>query len=51
MSGGDCLKYLKRGWNIKEGRGHKNLKQGGQAGSRGGCLKRWGAGTRTIIIY
>ena len=42
MGGGTCQKYLKRRWNIKEGRGHKNLKQGGQAGSRGRCLKRWG---------
>ena len=42
MGGGDCLKYLKRGWNRKEGRGNKNFEKGGQAGSRGGCLKKWG---------
>ena len=45
--GGDCLKYLKSGWNRKEGRGNKDLKNGeggGQAGSRGGCLKE-GPGT------
>ena len=38
--GGDCLNYLKRGWNRKEGRGNKYLKKGGggwQAGPRGGC--------------
>ena len=35
---GDCLKYLKRGWKRKEG-GQRFLKGGGQAGSRGGCLK------------
>ena len=41
----NCLKYLKRGWNRTEGRGHKYFKKGGQAGSRGGCLKKVGAGT------
>ena len=25
--GGDCLKYLKRGWNRKEGMGHKDFKK------------------------
>ena len=41
MSEGErkCLKYLKRGWNRKEGWGHKDLKKGSQAGSRDGCLK------------
>ena len=38
----NCLKYLKRGWNRKEGRGNKDFKKGGQAGSRGGCLKKGG---------
>ena len=39
---GNCLKYLKRGWNKKEGRGNRDFKKrsGGQAGSRGGCLKK-----------
>ena len=37
--GGDCLKDLKRRWNRNEGRGHKDFKKGGQAGSSGGCLK------------
>ena len=36
---GNCVKYLKKGWNRKEGRGNKNFKKRGQAGSRGGCLK------------
>ena len=40
--GENCLKYLKRGWNRKEGRGNKGFKKGGQAGSRGGCLKKKG---------
>ena len=43
--GGNSLKYLKRGWNRKEGRGNKDFKKGGQAGSRGGCLKKGGNGT------
>ena len=39
--GGNCVKYLKRGWNRKEGRRNKDFKRGGgQAGSRGGCLKK-----------
>ena len=33
---------LKGGWNKREGRGHKDLKKGGQARSRGGCLKKGG---------
>ena len=38
--GGNCLNYLKREWNRKEGREHKNFKKGeGQAKPRGGCLK------------
>ena len=44
--GGSCLKYLKRGWNGTEGRGHKDFKKRGeQAGSRFGCLKKGGTGT------
>ena len=27
--GGDCLKYLKSGWNRKEGSGNKDFKKGG----------------------
>ena len=26
--GGDCLKYLKTGWNRKEERGNKDFKKG-----------------------
>ena len=36
----NCLKYLKRGWNRTEGRGHKDYKKEGQIGSKGGCLKK-----------
>ena len=42
--GGNCLKYLKTGWNRTEGRGHKNYKKEGQVGSRCGCLKKVGGG-------
>ena len=52
--GENYLKYLKRGENRKEGRGNKDFKKvEGQAGSRGGCLKKGGAGTPlgTMCIY
>ena len=39
-SGGNCLKYLKRWWNRKEGRGTKILKRGGKLGQGVGVLKR-----------
>ena len=41
------------GWNRKEGSGNKDFKKGGQAGSRGGCLKKGGTGTplRTMIQF
>ena len=38
-SGGNCLKYLKREWNRKEGRGHKDFKKGGKLGQEVGALK------------
>ena len=50
--GENCLKYLKRGWNRKEGRGNKDFKKGGQAGTRGGCLKKGGkAGWNPLTNY
>ena len=47
---GNCLKYLKRGWNRKEGRGNKDLKKMGNLGQGVGALKR-GTGTplRTMV--
>ena len=46
MGVGDCLKYLKRGWNRKEGRGNKHFKKGGgKLGQGVGALKRGAAGT------
>ena len=50
---GKCLKYFKMGWNRKEGRENKDFKKGGQAGSKGGCLKKGGeewAGTSLQFI-
>ena len=41
--GGNCIKYLKRGWNRKEGKGNKNFKEG-KLDQEVGALKR-GAGT------
>ena len=42
--GGDCLKYLKRGWNKKEGRGNKDFEKvgGGKLGQGVGALKGGG---------
>ena len=48
-NGGNYLKYLKTGWKRTEGRGHKDFKKRGQAGSRGGCLKKGGGGTGTSL--
>ena len=47
--GGNHLKYLKRGCNRKEGKGSKDFK-GGQAGPRGGCLKK-GGGWNPLTNY
>ena len=48
---GNCLKYLKRGWNKKEGGETKILTRGLQAGSRGKCLKnRGGTPLRTMLL-
>ena len=33
--GGNCVKYLKRGWNRKEGRENKDF-QGGRGGGKPG---------------
>ena len=49
--GGNCLKYLKRRWNRKEGRRNKDFKKGGKVGQEVGALKREWAGTplRTVV--
>ena len=43
MVWGDCLKYLKRGGTEQRGR-YTQILEGGQAGSRGECLKKQGGG-------
>ena len=50
--GGNCLKYLKRGWNRKEGKGNKDFKKGGKLGQGMGALER-GAGIplQTMIVF
>ena len=50
--GGNSLKYLKRGWNRKEGMENKDFKKGGQARSRGGCIKRggWSPLTNYVLL-
>ena len=40
--GGNCLKYLKRGWNKKEQRGNKYFQKGGKLGQGVGALKGGG---------
>ena len=38
---GNCLKYLKRGWNRKEGKGSKDFKKrGGRLDQGVGALKK-----------
>ena len=39
QEGVEILKYLKSGWNKKEGRENKDSKKG-PSGSRGGCLEK-----------
>ena len=39
---GNSMKYLKRGWNGKEGRGNKDFKKGGNLGQGVGTLRREG---------
>ena len=47
--GRNCLKYLKRGQNRKEGKGHKDCKKGGKLGEGVGVLKgRPGTPLRTM---
>ena len=40
--GGNCLKYLKRGWKRKERKGSKDFKKGGKLDQGVGALKRGG---------
>ena len=48
--GGNYLKYPKRGWNRKEGRGNKEFKKGGGMLGQGvGALKKGGGGAGTPL--
>ena len=50
-SGENCLKYLKKGWNRKEGRETKILKTvGGKLGQGVGVLKREGGNPLTSYV-
>ena len=50
--GGGCLKYLQRGWNRKEERGHKNLKKrGGKLVLEVDALKKGGWNHLTNYVY
>ena len=42
VGGRDCLKYLKRGWNRKWGKGNKDFKKEGKLDQGVGALKREG---------
>ena len=46
-----CLKYLKSGWNRKEGRGNKDFKKGGQIESRSGYFKGGGGGWNPLTNF
>ena len=35
------LKYFRKGWDRKEGRGHKNFEKGGKQGQGVGALVGW----------
>ena len=45
VGGGNCLKYLKRRWNRKEGRGYKDFNKGGVKLGQGTGALKGGAGT------
>ena len=49
--GSDCVKYLKREWDKKEGRGNKDFKKGGKLGQGVGALKRGGRGWNPLMNY
>ena len=44
--GGNCVKFLKMGWNRNKGRGNKD----GKLGEEVGALKRGGLEPLTMII-
>ena len=51
MRVGDCLKYLKRGWNRKEGRGNKDFKKGGCKQDQGVSALKRGRGWNLLTNF
>ena len=51
--GGNCLKYLNRGWNRTKGRRHKDFKKGGKPGQGVGALKMgsWNILTNYVPVF
>ena len=48
--GGNCLKYLKMGWNSKKGRANNDFKKGGKLDQGVGALKK-GGGWNPVTNY
>ena len=48
---GNCLKYLTREWNRKEGRGDKDFKKGGKLGEGVEVLRRGGRDWNLLTNY
>ena len=48
---GNCLKYFKWRWNKKEGRGSKDAKRRGQAGSRDEFIKKGGGTPLQTMMF
>ena len=56
MRVGESLKYLKREWNRKEGRGNKDFKKGGKLGEEMGASEKGRTGSPlqteySIVLY
>ena len=49
--GENCLKYLKRGWNRTEGRGHKDFEKGGDKLGQGVGALKGGTPIQTMITF
>ena len=49
--GRNCLKYLKRVWNRKQGRGNKDFKKGGGKLGQGVCTWKRGGGSNPLLNY
>ena len=49
--GRNCLKYLKRVWNRKQGRGNKDFKKGGASWVKGCVPEKGGGGSNPLLNY